>query len=734
MAHPPRVPPGLTPLQPTDPRAVPPFTVHGRLGAGGMGVVFAATDPHGSWVAVKVVRPEYAGDPEFRARFASEIELMRRVRARCIAPVLAHDTIAEQPWYATAYLPGPTLGERVRRGGALSLPRTRVVAAGMAEAVAAIHAAGVLHRDLKPSNVILAPDGPKVLDFGIARAVDETGLTRTGGLVGSPAWLSPERYRGASGPEADVFAWGAMVAFAATGRPPFGNGGAETLMYRILNEEPDLDGLPEELAEPVVQALDKDPGRRPRAAELVHRIAAPRVEDAGADDTTIVDVLIREHWGQDTGDPRPGGVAAVSPPAHATPATATPPATPSSAPAPPTPASTAPPPPPGRAPRRWRLPLAVGAGALSVALLGAFGLLAATRLTADDRTGQGEDLVGEGAATIEPADPHTLSGSISGAGSTFADAAIRTWAEEYTRDRQSGVSVAYDSVGSGSGAEQFVDGRIDFGVADFGLTDAQRRLAEDARGCPVVQFPVVTGAVAVVTADGELADVPMSARQLEVVYAGEATNYRELTAYLDDPESIDYELPDLEILAVRHDDAASTADAFSAFLATYGAMWREQRYDGASGETDWGVDSTYAVGDAGVVATVLERPGAIGFVNASATDEPGLAVLPVENSDGTAVRPTPETTGAATELLEFDPEGIASLPRATGDAYPIMRISHVFAFECGYDDGVGAALRDLWTYTLSEDGAATAEEAGYTPLGPTVSGDVAETAARIGAV
>ncbi|MEV2278959.1 serine/threonine-protein kinase [Nocardiopsis sp. NPDC049922] len=714
MAHPPHVPPGLTPLQPTDPRVIPPFTVHGRLGAGGMGVVFAATDPHGFWVAVKVVRPEYAGDPEFRARFASEIELMRRVQARCIAPVLAHDTIAEQPWYATAYLPGPTLGERIRRGGALSLPRTRVVAAGMAEAVAAIHAAGVLHRDLKPSNVILAPDGPKVLDFGIARAVDETGLTRTGGLVGSPAWLSPERYRGASGPEADVFAWGAMVAFAATGRSPFGNGGAETLMYRILNEEPDLDGLPEELAEPVVQALDKDPGRRPRAAELVHRIAGPRAEDVGTDGTTIVDVLIRDHWGQDTGDPRSGTGAA----------------TPPSTPAPPTPVPTAPPPPPGKAPRRWRLPLAVGAGALSVAVLGAFGLFAATRLTADDRTGQGGDPV---AATIEPADPHTLSGSFLGAGSTFAGTAIQTWAEEYTQDRQSGVSVSYNPVGSGSGAEQFVNGRIDFGVADFGLTSGQRRLAEDARGCPVVQFPVVTGAVAVITAGGELADIPMSARQLEAIYAGEATNYRDLIGYLDDPESIDYELPDLEILPVRHDDAASTADVFSAFLATYGATWREQRYDDAGRDTDWGTVSTYAVGDTGVMVTVLESPGAIGFVNASITDQADLAVLPVENSDGTAVRPTPETTGAATELLELAPDGIATLPLVSGDAYPIMRISHVFAFECGYDDGVGAALRDFWTYTLSEDGAAIAEEAGYTPLAPLVSREVSETAARVGA-
>ncbi|WP_116244098.1 serine/threonine-protein kinase [Nocardiopsis sp. FIRDI 009] len=743
---PPRVPPGLTPLHPTDPRAIPPFTVHGRLGAGGMGVVLAATDLQGAWVAIKVVRAEYANDPEFRARFASEIELMRRVRARCIAPVLAHDTGAPQPWYATAYLPGPTLGDRVRRGGALPLPRARVLAAGMAEAVAAIHASGVLHRDLKPSNVILAPDGPKVLDFGIARAVDETGLTRTGGLVGSPAWLSPERYRGVSGPEADVFAWGAMVAFAATGRPPFGNGGAETLMYRILSEEPDLDGLPEELAGPVVQALDKDPGRRPPAAELVHRVAGPLPDGPGNDDTTIVDGLIRDHWEPDTGDAEAASGATVptpAPPPFEAPAPPSPPfpaATPrrlphaaASSPVPPPaqlPVPTSPPVGGGARPRRRRLPVLLGAGALSLTVLGAFGLYAAERLAADGAGRDREPADGTPAA-VEPAAPNTLSGELRGSGSSFAAAAVQTWAVEYMRERQPGVTVSYDTVGSGAGAEAFVAGETDFGVADFGLTDSQRREAEDARGCPVAQFPLVTGAVAVITATPAVGDMTLNARQLEVIYTGEATNYRDLPAYHDDPETIDYEVPDLEVRPVRHLDAASTARVFSEYLAVNGARWRERHGEAGRG-TDWGSASVAAQGDAGVAQTIREYEGGIGFVNAVHLSEADLLDVAVHNAEGVPARPTPEGTRAATEQLRLDSDGTASLPRAVGDAYPIMRISHVFAFECDDGDGSGAALRDLWTYALSEEGSKVVEEAGYTPLGPSIGGRVGEIVARVG--
>lgn len=322
--------PPMTPLEPSDPSAIPPFDIRGRLGAGGMGVVYAALSPDNRWVAVKVIRPEFASDQDFRQRFTREVQLMSRIRARCISSVLAFDTSSEQPWFATAFLPGPTLNERVRAEGALPEAKARVLAVGMAEAIAAIHAAGVVHRDLKPANVILAPDGPKVLDFGIARALDGTQLTRTGGLIGSPGWMSPERFRGGSGPEADVFSWGALVAYAVTGRPPFGTGSAEELMFRLLSEEPDLNGVPEGLREIVARALAKDPKDRPSSAELVRELtsgAGSAVSPTSPDEmATLVNTLIDQDWmGPST--PPPGAS-----PASATPHTPPPSGPPASAP------------------------------------------------------------------------------------------------------------------------------------------------------------------------------------------------------------------------------------------------------------------------------------------------------------------------------------------------------------------------------------------------------------------
>ncbi|PSK98440.1 serine/threonine protein kinase [Murinocardiopsis flavida] len=309
----------MSPLADGDPARLGPFQVQGRLGAGGMGVVYGATGPDGRWVALKLIRAEYTGDAEFRDRFAREVALMSRVRAACIAPVIAAETDRGQPWYATPYIPGPTLDAQVKAAGPLPLGQVEALAVGLAEAVAAIHAAGIVHRDLKPANVILAPDGPKVLDFGIARAVDESAITRTGGLVGSPGWMSPERFRGATGPEADVFAWGAMVAYAVLGRPPFGTGAAETLMYRILNEEPDLDGLPAGLTGPVVPALDKDPARRPPAARLIPLLTGGTEALGPVDATEVATTLIEQQWTpvpQEDGPPVPApGPGGRPPPA-----------------------------------------------------------------------------------------------------------------------------------------------------------------------------------------------------------------------------------------------------------------------------------------------------------------------------------------------------------------------------------------------------------------------------------
>ncbi|MBO7936656.1 serine/threonine protein kinase [Streptomyces sp. S9] len=258
--------------RPGDPGRIGPYRVIGRLGSGGMGTVYAALDPGGRRVAVKVVHPAQAGDDEFRARFKREVELSRRVTGPCLVPLLAADPAAADPWLATPYVPGLTLAEHIATHGPLSGARLYALAAGTAAALAAVHQAGVVHRDVKPGNVILAPDGPRVLDFGIAHALEGTSVTRTGVMTGTAGWISPEGYRtGAVGPAADVFAWGALLAYAATGRLPFGTGAPDAVAARVMSADPDLAGLPDDLLDLATSALAKDPEARPTAAALAGR-------------------------------------------------------------------------------------------------------------------------------------------------------------------------------------------------------------------------------------------------------------------------------------------------------------------------------------------------------------------------------------------------------------------------------------------------------------------------------
>src|SRR6516165_1064365 len=252
-----------------------PYRLLERLGEGGMGVVYLATDPNQRQVAVKALRPVIAADPNARRRLAREVETMRRVRSPFVAEVLDADVTSDPPYIVTRYVHGRTLEEIVGQGGPLTGPQLARVASGLALALAAVHAAGVVHRDLKPGNVMLANGEPVVIDFGIAQVPDSTRLTQTGMFMGTPGYLAPEVIEGKpSGPASDVHSWGATVAFAATGRPPFGTGAFETIFYRIINGQPDLDGFPAPLLAVVGQALSRDPARRPDTAELCRRTAA----------------------------------------------------------------------------------------------------------------------------------------------------------------------------------------------------------------------------------------------------------------------------------------------------------------------------------------------------------------------------------------------------------------------------------------------------------------------------
>ncbi|HJE60359.1 MAG TPA: serine/threonine protein kinase [Nocardiopsis listeri] len=267
----PSPPTGFTPLVQGDPLAVGPFRLVGRLGEGGMGVVYGALDSTDRHVAVKVVHPRHAADPVFRAGFVREAELLSRVDSECSPAFFGADPHAQRPWMAIEFVPGGTLKDHVREHGVLTAERLLSFAAGTAEALAAVHQAGVMHRDLKPANVILSPSGPKVLDFGIARATDDHAPER--GIFGTPGWVAPERLDGGRDTLAvDMFAWGGLVVYAATGHGPFGKGDTATLIARTRTSEPDLEGVPEELLPLVSAALSRDPVERPGAVEAFTKL------------------------------------------------------------------------------------------------------------------------------------------------------------------------------------------------------------------------------------------------------------------------------------------------------------------------------------------------------------------------------------------------------------------------------------------------------------------------------
>ncbi|WP_116210840.1 WD40 repeat domain-containing serine/threonine protein kinase [Streptomyces olivoreticuli] len=264
----------VEPLGPGDPRRVGPYQLEGRLGAGGMGQVYLAASPGGRKVAVKVIRPELAATPQFRARFAREVDAARQVGGFHTAQVVDADPGAESPWLVTAYIPGATLQQVVVERGPLAPEVVLRLGAGLAEGLAAIHKCGLVHRDLKPGNVILAEDGPRIIDFGIAHDQGAETMTRTGAVIGTYAYMSPEQIRAdRAGPASDVFALGSVLAFAATGRSPFDATTVPAIVHRVTSEPPRLDGLFGGLRDLVTACLAKDPADRPSTADVLTRLS-----------------------------------------------------------------------------------------------------------------------------------------------------------------------------------------------------------------------------------------------------------------------------------------------------------------------------------------------------------------------------------------------------------------------------------------------------------------------------
>ena len=267
--------PALAPLRRWDPERIGPFALLGRLGAGAMGQVYLGRSTAGRLVAVKTIKIEFADEAGFRARFAHEVAAARRVSGVFTAAVVAADADADVPWLATAYIAAPSLNRLVRGGGPLPVPAVRWLAAGCAEALESIHNAGLVHRDLKPSNVLVSPDGPRVIDFGVARAAERIQLTVTRGALGTPAYMAPEQARDTrqASMASDVFALGATLLFAAAGHPPYQGDTVMDVLVRLATEPPDLSGLPAELTPIVTACLERSPRNRPTSTAILAELA-----------------------------------------------------------------------------------------------------------------------------------------------------------------------------------------------------------------------------------------------------------------------------------------------------------------------------------------------------------------------------------------------------------------------------------------------------------------------------
>ncbi|MFJ4986869.1 substrate-binding domain-containing protein [Streptomyces sp. NPDC088732] len=686
-----------------DPRSVGGYRLEGRLGAGGMGVVFLARSVSGRRLAVKVIRPELATDDEFRVRFRREVAAARRVSGAFTAPVVDADADAEQPWLATLFVPGDSLHRRVTAQGPLPAREVRQLAAGLVEALRDIHRAGLTHRDLKPGNVLLSEDGPRVIDFGIAHAADGERLTQTGVVVGTPAFMAPEQFTAdTAGPAADVFALGSVLAFAATGHGPFSGDNSHAIGFRVVYEEPDLGGLPEELRPLVTSCLAKDPERRPTVEGLHDSLMTPVPDAPGASD--IADAVPFD------APPAPAPVPARLPTPTLRPAVPPPPAG-EFGPAPGDPTG-----PPGERarPSRTRVALTVGAALLLVAAAAVTVPLLVDGGDGDGgrRSGRGgpSGVTSSGASKASAAafSCAGANGDLRGSGASSVDPVVTAWTSGFAKACP-GADVRYNPTGTGAGVLAFTSATTHFALTDSPLSAADRTRADQR--CPAggaLVLPLAATPVAVVHHLPGVRDLVMDAPTLAAVFDGAITRWDDPAIRRLNPGTA---LPSQAITAVHRSDASATTRTITGYLAGAApAAWSH-----GSG-TSWpGRGGRGAQSSQGLRAQVTQVPGAIGYLDLG--DAAGLDTVRLATG---ASKPVAATSAATTTAVGAGDPSLATVAldpatHAEG-AYPLARVDSALVCAKGNDARSLATLKAFLSYTVGAQGQETAVRQGHARL------------------
>ncbi|MGW1296565.1 serine/threonine-protein kinase [Streptomyces sp. NPDC002533] len=702
-------------LQDGDPRSIGSYTLEGRLGAGGMGVVYRARSLSGRHLAIKVIRPELAQDPVFRDRFRHEVAAARRVSGAFTAPVVDADAEAAAPWLATLFVPGPSLAERVARQGSLPLPEVRRLAAGLAEALRDIHGAGLVHRDLKPGNVLLAQDGPRVIDFGISRASGATQLTQTGSVIGTPPFMAPEQFRNSTvGPAADVFSLGSVLVHAATGHGPFDGDTSHTIGFRVVYEEPDLSGLPEELRSLVTACLAKDPVRRPTPQQLLEGLTTPDAAvpppPAGIVPATPVPTIVAAASGGGAFGPPVPLPAGPFPSADMGPA-----------------GSTADGKDPGRARRRV---IAAAAAVLVVAAV----VSAPTLWSKLGDGDQGKRTDGRGTtstATPTPTPTPTSSSDASctdrqallrGSGSSTQHKAVMGWIRDYTQlcpDDE----VTYEGTGAGLGLLDFsLKKDTDFAVLNEPMTPSQ---ATGARGrcgdTGTAQIPVTTMPVAVVFHLSGVDSLVLDAKTVAGLFSGKITRWNAPDiARLNRAAP----LPDKEVRVFHHRGLSQSTLVLSHYLeGAAGDAWPYRAKEAMPVKTGEGLP------EKDVAEQVKATDGSVSYLPLGDVTAAGLAPAHLDTGGAEPVFPNAAsvTKGAGT-ARRLHPDGadltmVIDNGMRTAGAYPVFRFGYAVLCVRG-GSATGANALPFFRYVLSDKGQQSTAGLGHGPLPDNVARDV----------